>query len=117
MRGKPSPTNAAAAEAIVDTTLAAVEQGARGLALDLSARLSFRAHFIPRILLALEDPDWRSAWARERPYVFAYAKAMGHRAAEWAAMDRRSVITAGDLEAASTRLRGYLPIAGRWCPM
>ena len=85
--------------------------------MDLSARLSFRAQFIPLILRALEDPDWRSAWVRERRYVFAYAKAMGQGAAAWAAMDRRRFITAGDIEAAMTKLRGYLPVAGRWCPL
>ena len=111
------PTVAAAAEAIADTTLAAVEHGARGLALDLSAKLSLQAQFIPRILLALEDPGWRSAWRRERKYVFAYAKAMGEGAAAWAAMDRRAFITAGDVEATITKLRGYLPVAGRWCPL
>jgi histone H3/H4 len=117
VRNIQDPTVAAAAEAIADTTLAAVEQGARGLTLDLSAKLSFQAQFIPRILLALEEPGWRSAWRRERKYVFAYAKAMGQGAAAWAAMDRRTVITAGDIEAAMTKLRGYLPAAGRWCPM
>ena len=110
------PNVAAAAEDIADTTLAAVERGAKGLALDLSARLSFRAHFIPRILIALEDPDWRSAWGRERRYVLAYAEAMGLRAAMWAGRDGRRCITADDIEEATTRLRGYMPVAGRWCP-
>jgi len=117
VRPKPSPEAAAAAEAIVEHTLAVVERSARGLVLDLSARLSLRAQFIPRALLALEDPDWRSAWSRERPYALAYAKAMGDRAAAWAAMDRRTVITASDIDAATTKLRGYIPIAGRWCPL
>jgi histone H3/H4 len=117
VRHHPSPATASAAEAIVERTLAVVEQSAGGLTLDLSARLSFRAQFIPRILEALEDPDWQSAWAREHLYVFAYAKAMGGRAAAWAAMDRRTFITASDIEAAMVKLRGYIPIAGRWCPL
>ena len=112
-----NPTVAAAAEAIADTTLAAVEQGAKGLSLDLSAKLSFHAQFIPRILLALEDPGWRSAWRRERRYVLAYAEAMGQRAAVWAGRDGRTFITASDIEAAMLKLHGYLPVAGRWCPM
>lgn len=117
MPRKPSPKAAAAAEAIVDTALAAVEQGAKGLGLDLSARLSIRARLIPKVLSALEDPDWRSAWSREQQYVLAYATAIGQSAASWAAMDRRTVITASDIDAATTKLRGYLPIAGRWCPL
>ena len=117
MRNKQDPTVAAAAEVIADTTLSAVEQGAGGLTLDLSAKLSFQAQFIPRILLALEEPGWRSAWRRERKYVFAYAKAMGQGAAAWAAMDRRTVITASDIEAAMVKLRGFIPVAGRWCPL
>jgi histone H3/H4 len=117
VRYHPSPATAKAAESIVERTLAVVEQGAGGLTLDLSAKLSFRAQFIPRILQALEDPDWQSLWARERPYVFAYAKAIGDRAAEWAALDRRKFITADDIDAAMTKLRGYLPVAGRWCPL
>jgi len=117
VRNTLDPNVAAAAEVIADTTLAAVEQGARGLTLDLSAKLSFQAQFIPRILLALEEPGWRSAWRRERKYVFAYAQAMGQGAAAWAAMDRRTFITAGDIEATMTKLRGYLPVAGRWCPL
>jgi hypothetical protein len=107
---------ATAAEDIADTTLEAVERGAKGLPLDPSARMSFRAHFIPRILIALENPDWRWAWGRERRYVLAYAEAMGLRAAIWAGRDGRRCITAGDIDEATTRLRGYMPVAGRWCP-
>jgi len=117
VRNTLDPNVAAAAEVIADTTLAAVERGAKGLTLDLSARLSFRAHFIPRILMALQDPDWRSAWARERRYVLAYAEAIGLRAAMWAGRDGRRCITADDIEEATTRLRGYMPVAGRWCPL
>jgi hypothetical protein len=117
VRRKLSPTAAATAEAIVDSALAAVERGARGLGLDLSATLSLHARFMPKVLSALEDPDWRSAWSREQPYVLAYAKAIGQSAAVWAAMDRRTSITGRDIDAATTKLRGYLPIAGRWCPL
>jgi hypothetical protein len=67
--------------------------------------------------MALEDPDWRSAWARERRYVLAYAEAMGLRAAIWAGRDGRRSITADDIEEATARLRGYMPAAGRWCPL
>ena len=117
MPRKLSPKAAAAAEAIVDTALAAVERGARGLGVDLSATLSLRGRLIPKVLSALDDPDWRSAWSREQPYVLAYAKAIGQSAAVWAAMDRRTSITAHDIDAATAKLRGYLPIAGRWCPL
>jgi hypothetical protein len=117
VRRKLSPKAAAAAEAIVDTVLAVVEREARGLGLDLSATLSLRAQFIPKVLSALEDPEWRSAWSREQPYVLAYAKAIGQSAAVWASMDRRTSVTVRDVDAATTKLRGYLPVAGRWCPL
>jgi hypothetical protein len=103
VRNIQDPTVAAAAEAIADTTLAAVEQGARGLTLDLSAKLSFQAQFIPRILLALEEPGWRSAWRRERKYVFAYAKAIRSLRS---VIDRGPIARATALELALQLARG-----------
>jgi histone H3/H4 len=50
-------------------------------------------------------------------YLLAYAEALGQRAKLLAVEDRRTVIMPEDVDAASTKLRGYMPIAGRWCPL
>jgi histone H3/H4 len=50
-------------------------------------------------------------------YLIAYAEAMGQHAALLAAQDCRTVITEQDIDIAAAKLRGYMPIAGRWCPL
>jgi hypothetical protein len=103
------------AEQIVGAAVAAFGQGARSLAVAPPAIEILRRQFIPQISSALRSPGWREDWQRERLYVLAYAEALGRRAQVMAADDRRTVIMPQDIDAAATRLRGYMPIAGRWC--
>lgn len=107
----------AAAEQIIGAALAAFGQGAGQIGMNPTAVESFRQQFIPKICSALEQPDWHEDWQREQVYLLAFAAAMGARARILAAEDRRSEITAQDIHAATMKLRGYMPIAGRWCPL
>jgi histone H3/H4 len=50
-------------------------------------------------------------------YLLAHAEAMGQRAARLAAQDGRAFITERDLEEAMMKVRGHMPIAGRWSPL
>jgi hypothetical protein len=102
---------------IVGAALFALGTGARGARIDLSAIESFRARFKEQIQAALEDADWPSNWRQEEGYLIAYVSAVGARAARFAAEERRSFITTQDLDLAMLKLRGHLPIAGRWCPV
>jgi histone H3/H4 len=105
------------ASRIVDTALVAVARGARRARLDRSAIDSVRGHFLRKIRRAVEKANWRSAWHREQWYVRAYAEDMGRYAAMLAARDQRLTVTWQDIDAAKVRMRGYMPIAGRWCPL
>jgi hypothetical protein len=105
------------ADAIIEAAWSALERGATGLRFDVSAKLSFRNRLVPKISSALEHPDWREAWRREQAYVLAYAEAMGRRAAAFAAEEGRRRLVDRDIEDATTKLRGYIPVAGRWCPL
>jgi hypothetical protein len=110
-------SSAGAAEQIIHTALAAFGRGAGRVPIGPPAVQSFREQFTPHIDAALERPDWQDAWHREKAYVQAYAEAMGERARRLAAEDRRTYITADDVDGARAKLRGYLPVAGRWCPV
>ena len=105
------------AERIVGAAFDAFGHGAGNIRMAPPEVESFRRQFIRKIFLALEKPDWYDDWRRERVYLLPYAEAMGRRAAELAVEERRRFITHHDVEAAGTRLRGYIPIAGRWCPL
>ena len=111
-RGVGSPADA---EHIVGSALSAFGQGAGNTRMAPPAVESFRKQFIRKIFLALEKPDWHDAWRREKVYLLAYAEAMGRRAAALAADEGRPFITHEDVDSATTKLRGYMPIAGRWC--
>jgi hypothetical protein len=113
---KAGPGSSADAQTIIDTALSAVARGASGVRIDLPATESVHEKFLPKIYCALEKPDWHADWEREHVYLLAYAEAMGRRAARLAAEDGRTVITRQDIDAASIKMRGYMPIAGRWCP-
>jgi hypothetical protein len=114
---KRHPGSLADAEQIVGAAVAAFGQGARSIAVAPPAVETLRRQFIPQISSALQSPDWHDDWQRERVYVVAYAEALGRRARLLAADDRRAVIMPQDVAAASTAMRGYMPIAGRWCPV
>jgi histone H3/H4 len=113
-RGTGSPADA---EHIVGAALSAFGQGAGDVRMSPPAIESFRNQFIHKICLALEKPGWQADWRREKAYLLAYAEAMGQRAAELAAEEGRPFITHQDVTFATTKLRGYMPVAGRWCPL
>ena len=104
------------AEAIVREAFAAFGRGVGRVRVHPTAIETFRGYFIPRICAALEQPDWREAWRREKAYVIAYAETMGRRAAKLAAADRRGYLVPGDVHDARAKMLGYMPVAGRWCP-
>jgi hypothetical protein len=108
------PANAA--DHILETALTAFARGAGRMPIAAPAAAAFRAHFIPRIDSALERPDWRELWRREKVYVLAIAHAMGRWARRMAAEDRRTCIGPQDIGEAMHKLRGYMPVAGRWGP-
>jgi hypothetical protein len=103
-------------EDVLGVTLFAVGRGANGMAIDCAAVQLVRQRFGSKIQEAVEDPLWRKKWQAEHRYVLGQAEAMGECAARLAAEGRRAVITPGDVEMAMLKLRGRLPIAGRWCP-
>ena len=116
MKRKPGTGSPSDAEHIVGAALDAFGHGAGNVRVAPAAIESFRKQFIRKIFLALEEPDWHENWRREKVYLLAYAEAMGRRAAALAAAEGRPFITHQDVDSATTKLRGYMPIAGRWCP-
>jgi len=77
----------------------------------------FRSQYAEMIQKALEKPGWQADWRREKVYLLAWAEAAGRRAARLAADDGRTKIVRQDVHDARMKLRGYMPIAGRWCPV
>ena len=114
---KRQPGTLADAEQIVGAAVTAFGRGAKSMPVAAPAVASVRRKFIPKISLAVQSPDWRTDWQRERVYLLAYAKALGQQARALAADDRRRLIMPADVDIATTKLRGYMPIAGRWCPI
>jgi hypothetical protein len=104
------------AENIFGAALFAVGRGAKGLWIDLAAVQFLRRQFATRIGPAVQEPDWRDKWRDEHPYLFAQAEALGRHAARSAKQDGRAFIAGCDLAAAIGKVRGHLPMAGRWCP-
>jgi hypothetical protein len=110
------PGSGADAEHIVGTALTAFRQGAGRIGTSAAAIEALREQFIHKIWSALEQPDWHEDWQREQAYLRACAVAMGARARVLATDDRRREIAPQDIEGARIKLRGYMPIAGRWWP-
>ncbi|SRR6266542_3274464 len=104
-------------ENIVGAALFALGRGANRAWVTLPAIESFRRLFAEKIGAAIQDADWRSNWREEQAYLLALVEAVGGRAARCAAEDGRTFITAQDLDLAMLKVRGHLPIAGRWCPV
>lgn len=102
---------------IIGAALFALGHGAKGIWINLPAIQSFRHRFADKVRLAVKQPNWRAHWHRENVYLLAHAEAIGERAAQLAAMDGRAFITEQDIEEAMMKVRGRLPIAGRWCPL
>lgn len=103
-------------ENVLGVALFALGHGARGHRIDLQAVEFFRRQFARKICSAVQVSDWRHKWRDEEAYLVFSAGAMGQRAARLAAEEGRAFITKQDLEVAMTKLRGHLPVAGRWCP-
>ena len=114
---KRQPGALADAEQIVCAAVSAFGKGAKSMAVAAPTVESVRRKFIPKISSALESPDWHADWRREQVYLVAYAEALGQRAKSLAAEDRRTIIMPADIDAATAKMRGYMPIAGRWCPV
>ena len=102
---------------IVGAALFALGAGARGMRIDLAAIEAFRLRFSEQMRGALQDDNWRANWLAEEPYLLAQVAAVGKRAARFAAEERRNRITEQDVELAMIKVRGHLPLAGRWCPV
>ena len=101
---------------IMGAALFAIGHGARGVWINLRAVETLRGRFLDKIRSALQEPDWRSHWREEEVYLMAQAEAMGQRAALLAAEEGRTSITEQDVDQAMAKVRGHLPVAGRWCP-
>src|SRR3954470_9237245 len=114
---KRQPGTPADAEQIVCAAVTAFGRGAKSMRVAPPAVESVRRKFIPKISSALESPEWQADWRCEQVYVRAYAEALGQRARALAAEDKRKLIMPADIDAATTKMRGYMPIAGRWCPV
>jgi hypothetical protein len=109
--------SAADAERIVHEALSAFRHGVARAQVNPAAVHTFRSHFIPKICAALEQSGWSDAWRREQVYVAAYAEELGRSAARLAADSGRAWIAPADIDEARAKLRGWMPIAGRWCPL
>ena len=109
--------NAEDLDNIVGAALFALGTGARGMAIDLAAVDTFRSRFRAQMRSALRDDNWLSNWRQEEAYLLAQVAAVGKRAADYAAEERRSRITKQDIELAMIKVRSHLPLAGRWCPV
>jgi hypothetical protein len=103
-------------EIVLGVALFAVGRGAKGVCIDLAAVQFLRRQFMARIGPAVEAPDWRDKWRHEEAYLVAQAEALGRHAARLAKQEGRGFIAGCDVAAAIPKVRGHLPMAGRWCP-
>jgi hypothetical protein len=102
---------------VVGAALFALGTGARGVAIDLAAVDTFRTRFRVQMRAALRDDNWLNNWRQEEAYLLAQVAAVGKRAAQFATEEGRTRISKQDLELAMIKVRGHLPMAGRWCPV
>jgi histone H3/H4 len=102
---------------IIGAALFALGHGAKGIWINLPAIQKFRSQFTDKVQSALDEPNWQANWQKEKVYLLAHAEAMGQRAARLAAQDGRAFITTEDIEMAMMKVRGRMPVAGRWCPL
>ena len=102
---------------MIGAALFALGTGARGVAIDLAAVETFRTRFRALMRTALRDDDWLNNWRDEEAYLLAQVAAVGKRAAQFATEEGRRRISKQDLELAMIKVRGHLPMAGRWCPV
>jgi hypothetical protein len=104
-------------EQILGAALVAFGQGAGRARLEPLAIECFRSQCAEKVRVAVGQPNWHADWRREKVYLLAWAEAAGRRSARLAAEDGRTMIVGQDVERARMKLRGYMPVASRWCPM
>ena len=104
-------------EYVLSEAVQAFRRGTRGMGLHPAAIDAFRRQFASRVYVAVALPDWRERWRDERVYVRFITTEMGRCAARLAKDDLRAFIDGSDVDTAVWKLRGHLPIAGRWCPV
>ena len=103
-------------ECVLSEAVRAFRRGTRRMHVQGDAVEALRRQFAARVQAAVE-PDWPEKWQDEEPYVRRFATEMGRCAARLARYDVRTVINQRDVDEAVWRLRGHLPVAGRWCPV
>jgi hypothetical protein len=113
---KTSVTPRDGAESILGVAVVAFVEGAGHVSLEASAIDCFRGQCAEIIRAAVGSPSWHAAWRREKVYLLAWAEAAGRRAAQLAVDDGRTVIAGQDVHDARIKMRGYMPVSGRWCP-
>jgi hypothetical protein len=104
-------------ECVLSEAVRAFRRGTRRMHLQGDAVEALRRQFAARVQAAVAQPDWPEKWQDEEPYVRGFATEMGRRAARLARDDVRTVINQRDVDEAVWKLRGHLPVAGRWCPV
>lgn len=104
-------------ECVLSQAVRAFRCGTRRMHVQADAVEALRRQFAARVQAAVAQPDWPEKWQDEEPYVRRFATEMGRCAARLARDDVRTVINQRDVDGAVWKLRGYLPVAGRWCPV
>jgi hypothetical protein len=104
-------------ECVLSETVRAFRCGTRRMHVQGDAIEALRRQFAARVQAAVAQPDWSEKWQAEEGYVRRVATEMGRCAARLARDDVRMVINERDVDEAVWKLRGHLPIAGRWCPV
>ena len=104
-------------ECVFSAAIRAFRSGTRRMHVQGDAVEALRRQFAARVQAAVAEPDWPEKWQAEEGYVRCFATEIGRCAVRLARDDVRTVIYQRDVDEAVWKLRGYLPIAGRWCPV
>jgi hypothetical protein len=104
-------------ECVLSEAVRAFRRGTRRMHVQGDAVEALRRQFAARVQAAVAQPDWPEKWQDEGPYLRGFATEMGRCAARLARYDVRTVINQRDVDEAVWKLRGHLPVAGRWCPV
>ena len=107
----------AGVECVLAEAVRAFRCGTRRMRVQADAIEALRRQFAARVQAAVAQPDWSEKWQAEEGYVRRVATEIGRCAARLARDDVRTVINPRDVDEAVWKLRGYLPVAGRWCPV
>ena len=104
-------------ECVLSEAVRAFRCGTRRMHVQGDALEALRRQFAARVQAAVAEPDWTEKWHAEEGYVRRVATEVGRCAARLARDDVRTVINERDVDEAVWKLRGHLPVAGRWCPV